>query len=136
MEKTMLTQFIRTPNWRWIVTALCFFVLFHLLLFYFLSGSNSFLFKSMFWSRAAIVFSFLACISMYAGYRARELVMIESGIAALLYILMLKLLLPSYLAVPVQLQNTFFIIECAIVGFIFAFGGAGIGYWLKRKYQV
>jgi len=134
MEKIALNQILRTPNWRWIATAFCFFVLFHLLLFFFLSDFSYQFF--IFWSRAAIIFSFLAFISMYVGYRARELVMIESGIAAILYILTLKLLLPSYLAIPVQLQNIYFLIECVILGFVFAFGGAGIGWWLKRKYRV
>jgi hypothetical protein len=135
MEKTMLSQILRRPNWRWIVTAFCFFVLFHLLLFFFLSDLSYPFFRNKFWSRAVVVFLSLAFISMYVGYRARELAMIESGIASILYIFMLKLLLPEYLAVPTYLLNIYLIIECAILGFVFAFGGAGIGWWLKRKYQ-
>ena len=141
MEKITLSQILRTPNWRWIVTAFCFFVLFHLFLSFFLydfffSDFIRYVIGKGFWARPVIVFSFLAFISMYVGYRAREFVLIESGIAAILYILTLKLLLPEYLAVPIYLLNIYVIIECAILGFVFAFGGAGIGFWFKRKYRI
>jgi hypothetical protein len=136
MEKITLKQILHTPNWRWIVTAFCLFVLFHLLLFFFLSDLSYPFFRNKFWSRAVIVFVSLVFISMYVGYRAREFAMIESGIASILYIFMLNLLLPEYLSVPTYLLNIYLVIEYAIVGFVFAFGGAGIGYWLKRKYRI
>jgi hypothetical protein len=136
MKKITIHQIVRTLNWRWIVTTFCFFVLFHLLLFYFLSNFNGELFRLGFWSRVVIVFLSLAFISMYVGYRAREFVSSSCGIAAILYIVTLKIFLPFYLAVPVYLLNMYVVVECCIVGFIFAFGGAGIGYWIKHKYQI
>jgi hypothetical protein len=137
MEKISLAQIFHKPNWRWIVTAFCFFVLFQLLLFFFLSGFIKDTIPGKgFWKNSIVAFSFIVFISMYVGYRAREFVLIESGIAAILYILTLKLLLPSHLAIPVQLQNIYFVIECVILGFVFAFGGAGIGGWVKQRRQM
>ena len=136
MEKISLTQIFYKPNWRWIITSFCFFVLFHLLLFFFLPVFNNQFFRNVFWSRVAIVISFLAFISMYVGYRSRSLTIFEPGIAAVLYIITLKIFLPSYLSIPTYIQNIYFTIECTILGFVFAFGGAGIGWWLKRRYQI
>ena len=136
MEKIELNQILRTPSWRWIVTAYCFFVLFHLILFFFLSDFSNLFFRNVYWSRVAIVVSFLAFISMYIGYRSLNLTIFEPGIAAVLYILTLKIFLPSYLSIPTHIQNIYFIIEYTILGFVFAFGGAGIGFLIKRKRQI
>jgi hypothetical protein len=136
MEKISLGQIFLKPNWRWIVVAFCFFVLFHLLLLFFLTDKIMVVFGKSFWPGSAVVISFLAFVSMYIGYRARGFVLIEPAIAATLYILTLKMLLPSYLAVPIYLQNIYFTIECTILGFVFAFGGTGIGWWIKQRRQM
>jgi len=135
MEQSTTSHILHLPQWRWIIVPFCLFVLFHLLPFFFLSSLLSALIKMTFWTRAVLVFSSLGLISIYVGYRARGMVFLESALAAVIYILTVKLFLPSYLGIPVYLQNTYFMLESIILGFVFAFGGAGIGYWLKRKYQ-
>jgi hypothetical protein len=122
-------------QWRWIIVAFCFFVIFHLVLFFFLYETYRNIFGQNFWSRAVIAFSFLSLISAYLSYRARRLILVECGTAAILYIIMLKLFLPSYLVVPTYLLNLYLVVECAVLGFIFAFCGAGLGRRLKGKYR-
>jgi len=82
-----------------------------------------------------MAFLFLALISAYLGFRVRKDVLVECGIAAILYIFVLKIFLPYYLIVPASLLNISLVAECALLGFIFAFGGAGMGRWIKGKYR-
>jgi len=133
MENITIPQLMYIPRWRWIVTAFCFFVLFHLLPIFLLSDISIGFMRLMFWSGPLFLLFILTCISVYLSYRAVSFIFYEPAIAAVLYILTLHLLFPTYLAVPVYLQNLFFFIECSIVGFVFTLGGAGIGYWFRTK---
>jgi hypothetical protein len=136
MEQIKLNQIVRTPNWRWIVTAYCFFILFHLLPFFLLSNLYILFIGSKFWAKPVFTVIVLMFTSTYLSYRSRSVLFLEPAITAILYIFTLHLLFPSYLAVPIYLQNMYFMIECSIFVFIFAIIGAGIGFWFKRKYQI
>ena len=136
MEGVSASQLLHIPRWRWIVTVFCYFVLFHLFPLFFLSDPLSRFMQSAFWSKPVMTFIVLSCISIFISYRARSVVLWEPAAAAILYIVTLHLLFPAYLAEPTYLQNMSFIIECSILGFVFALGGAGIGFWLRRKYQI
>ena len=133
MDTILSSYFLYVPRWRWIIVACCLFVLFHLLPFFYLSSLVSEKIKMGLWTRMIVVVFSVSLISLYIGYHAGGTVFLETALAAVIYICTLKLLLPSYLGVPVYMQNTYFIIECIILGFAFAFGGTGIGTWIKQK---
>ncbi len=135
MEQNIIPPALSLSQLRWILVSFCLYALFHLLPFILLSDLVNEILWATFWARAILVFVSIGAISIAIGYRARRMVLLESALGAVLYILTIKLLVPSCLGVPTYLQNTYFVLECIILGFAFAFGGAGIGYWLKIKNQ-
>jgi hypothetical protein len=86
-------------DFKWIVIGYAFFLVYHLLPWYFLStllpfefprGSGSMTFIFFFW-----IFFGLAVIGFFIGYLSKNFTVIESGLAGLLYLLTLWYLLPK-----------------------------------------
>jgi hypothetical protein len=91
-------------NLRWLGIAYCFFVAFHLLPTYVAgvvlwatkggSGYSSLI--------SAWILLGLAAVGFFIGHRSREFTALESGLAAILYILTLAFSLPWWLPLPAK----------------------------------
>jgi hypothetical protein len=77
----------RIINWRWVETGFCLYVLFHLFPLYVLFFSRSGAGEAF--SFALWTFIGLAPIGCYIGYRSVGFTILEPGISALLYSLVL-----------------------------------------------
>ncbi len=91
-------------NLRWLGIAYCVFVAFHLLptyvagvLLWTMKGGGSY----SSWISAWILLG-LAAVGFFIGHRSREFTALESGLAAILYILTLAFSLPRWLPLPAK----------------------------------
>lgn len=80
-ESTSLLR-IQSINWKWVGVGYCFFVVFHLMPTYLISG---FALQAETSSRGIWLFLGLAIIAFYIGYRSRGVTIIEPAISAILY---------------------------------------------------
>jgi hypothetical protein len=79
-------------DWRWLLVSFCFFVLFHLFPSSLASGLKLF-FSSRLWDSFFLWgVGGIAVISGYIGYRSRGKAVPEPVIAALLYVVLLRLI--------------------------------------------
>ena len=131
MNNIIASKYFYVPQWRWIIVAICFFILYHIFLEYFLPFSS--ILGEKFWIKSIIVNFFLLLISLFLGIRSQKLISIECGIAAILYIVVLRIFFPSFIIVPEYLFNFYVLMESSILGFVSAFTGAGIGWMDKKK---
>jgi hypothetical protein len=122
-------------DWKWLLVSFCFLVLFHLVPSSLASGLKLF-FSSRSWDTFALFgVGGIAAISGYIGYRSSGKAILEPGIAALLYIVLLRLIvvrtgssaeyvgrIPTWLVIlPIA-----YLIGCA---------GAMVGAWFYRRRQ-
>lgn len=120
-------------DWRWLLVSFCFFVLFHLFPSSLASGLKLFFSSHSLDTFALFGVGGIAAISVYIGFRSSGKAILEPGIAALLYIVLLRLIvtptgssaeyfgrIPIWLAIlPVA-----YLIGCA---------GAMVGAWFYRR---
>jgi hypothetical protein len=130
MKNFMDLKNIFSLQWRWILVSICFFSLYHISFQFFLE--LQYLFGKSVWVQPSIAGLFLFFVSLYLNYRAKKIIAFECGIASILYIIVIRRIFPEYLMRPDFLLNNYLLIECAIVGFAFAFAGAGIGWWIRN----
>lgn len=119
-------------NPRWLVIAYCLFVVLHLL--------PSYLAGILLWSArgggnytsiiSAWILIGLAAVGFFIGHRSREFTALESGLAAILYILTLAFSLPRWLPLPVKTDSRIDIYTAAL------FITATLSVWLGELVRV
>ena len=82
MSETTSSFKVSSIDWKWVGIGYCFFIVFHLLPTYVLSG---FALQSDAIAGGIWLFFGLAVIAFYIGYKSRGVTIIEPAISALLY---------------------------------------------------
>lgn len=124
-----LRESIKTVNWRWVETSFCLYVLFHLFplyaLFFTHNGAGA-AFSMALWT-----FIGLAPIGCYIGYRSVGVTIVEPGISALLYSLVLVIGMLRFQDDSVRLNS----IAAALAWMGAAFVVAVVSAWVGEKIQ-
>ena len=122
-------------DWRWLLVSFCFLVLFHLFPSAFASGLRLFfstrsIGNFLFWGVGGI-----AIVSGYIGFRSSGKAILEPGIAAALYIVLLRVIVSrtwSFVEFFGPIPFWISIIPAALaIGYVGAMAGA----WIYRRRQ-
>ncbi len=122
-------------DWRWLVVSFCFLVLFHLFPSSLASGLRLF-----FSSRSFDIFLLwgvggIAVVSGYVGFRSSGRAILEPGIAAVLYILLLRLIVTRTWSFAQFFGPIPFWVAILPIAFGIGCVGAMVGAWLCRRRQ-
>jgi hypothetical protein len=121
-------------DWRWLVVTYCFLVLFHLLPSLLELTLWQLLLASAIWKFAVWTAGGVALVSAYVGYRSRSAIILESGIAAMLYT-------ATLIATLSKLRNIYaegyrligLLVALHLIVFLVGCFGAAAGGWLQSR---
>ncbi len=128
MEESKELRLFATFSWRWLVTAYCSLVLFHLAPSYFLFGFRPLLRYQtpdflVVWLGVGILI-----VSIYGAYRSRGWTVFEPALASLLYGATVFFIFPAVSPRPGVVRTRLMILA---LSFAFGFGGAILGELLQ-----
>jgi hypothetical protein len=121
-------------DWRWLAVTYCFLVLFHLLPSLLELSLWQLLLSREIWPFALWAGAGIALVSAYAGYRSTGTIILEPGIASMLYMATLISTLskiPGYLATGYRLIGL--LVALHLIAFLVGCFGAAVGNWLKTR---
>lgn len=123
-------------DWPWVGVGFCFYVVFHLLPTYLLVGIGG----GMKYGSGAFgvwMFTGLALIGLYIGYRSRGVTIIEPGLSALAYVIVFSLATQQFWGTmlgPPQLWNTIlWLIATVVIAVGSAYIGEHLQAWKEQK---
>jgi hypothetical protein len=122
-------------NWTWILVGFCFYIVFHLFPTYTILSFPTIKPNGI----LTILFIGVSAIGVISGYLSEKKIYIESGIAALLYTLLIVILLNTLFNEKSSYPNyeLFHLVNQSISFYIFimlgSFALAGIGSWIGDK---
>ena len=122
-------------DWRWLLVSICFLVLFHLFPSSFASGLRLFfavrsIGNFLFWGIGGI-----AIVSAYIGFRSSGRAILEPGIAAALYIVLLRVVVSRTWSFAEFFGPIPFWISIIPVASAIGCVGAMAGAWFYRRRQ-
>ncbi len=156
MEKDLTKRSTVKVDWRWVGVGFCFFVVFHLLPSYVIIGFFTALFNPVRTpSFLAAVYNFglfsqpglgkigaafwlsvgPAIVGMYIGYRSRGVTILEPGISALFYTLVLFFSIPKIWEGQLAISTVSGMFAWIASAFVAACIGAWIGELLQARKQ-
>lgn len=126
-------RFRMSINWRWLVVTYCFLILFSLFPTFLAFGTQVF-----FQPYATQWFTLWAGSSMavvcgYVGVRSRGIILLEPGVASLLYVLTLFAAFVSPWENIKGYGRVEFKIALLVLAFLIGFGAAAVGEWLQLR---
>jgi hypothetical protein len=118
-------------DWPWVGVGFCFYVVFHLLPTYLLAGMGATKYGNT--SFGVWLFAGLAFIGLYIGYRSRGVTIIEPGIAALAYVVVLFLSGQQSWGITFGFSQFLEALGSMIAAFVVAIGSAFVGELLQQR---
>ncbi|HWP82897.1 MAG TPA: hypothetical protein VNN76_09625 [Bacteroidota bacterium] len=133
MSNGLRLRWPKRVDWKWVGVGFCFYVVFHLLPTYLLLGISLRGMHTGFASFAIWMFTGLAVIGFYIGYRSSGVTIVEPGLSALLYILALVLGTQRLISGSVSLLSFFEALSWMGAAFVIAIASAFVGELLQAR---
>ncbi len=121
----------RPIDWKWVGMGYCFFVVFHMLPSYFITGVATISWSRMEFLPGLWLFVGLAYVGFLVGYRSHGVTIAEPGISSLLYALTLLFYMGEYTGQDISARTIGF----AYVTIVAIFVTAVVSAWLGEKAQ-
>jgi len=121
----------RPIDWKWVGMGYCFFVVFHMLPSYFITGVFTTSLSGVAFLPGLWMFIGLAYVGFLVGYRSQGVTIAEPGLSSLLYALTLMYYMGKFTGQEVSLRTVGF----AYVTIVAIFVTAVVSAWLGEKAQ-
>ena len=131
MKAEQTPLLLRSFDWRWLLVAYCFLILFDLFPLFLALGS---IFRPLeFWRFTLWAVGGMAIVSGYVGFRSKGITLFEPGVASTLCSLTFLVAIETPWKIAEGYQFAAFWLALLVFAFVIGFGGAAVGEWLQMR---